>query len=185
MLTGFPLRLGYNRPVLDEKTMTLEELRTLFAYDAWANGILLGAIERLPAEKQRLDLKASHRNLFGTMVHVVAAEEIWLSRWKGAPRARLTREEDVPDPEALRRWWNEVMAERDGFAGTLVEGDLDREMEMSTASGALYRHRFDDMFRHVVNHSSYHRGQLVTMLRQLGETPPATDFIRFLRENPR
>ena len=36
--------------------------------------------------------------------------------------------------------------------------------------------------RHVVNHSTYHRGQLATQLRQLGHTPPNTDFIRFLRE---
>jgi uncharacterized damage-inducible protein DinB len=165
--------------------MTLEELRMLFAYDTWANGLLLDTIERLPPEKQRLDLKASHRNLFGTMVHVVAAEEIWLSRWKGAPRAKLTREEDIPDPEALRRWWSEVRAERDAFVSTLLEGDLERELEMSASSGARYRHRFADMFRHVVNHGSYHRGQVAGMLRQLGEAPPATDLIRFVRENPR
>lgn len=165
--------------------MTLEEVRMLFAYDTWANGLLLDAIERLPLEKQKLDLKVSHGNLFGTMVHVVAAEEIWLSRWKGAPRARLTREEDVPDSKALRRFWGEVRAERDAFAEALAEGDLDREIEMSTTSGILHRHRFTDMFRHVVNHSSYHRGQVAAMLRQLGETPPATDLIRFVRENPR
>jgi uncharacterized damage-inducible protein DinB len=165
--------------------MTLDEVRTLLAYDTWANGAFLDAIEGLPEEKQRLDLKASHRNLFGTMVHVVAAEEIWLSRWKGAPKARLTREEDVPDAKELRRWWNDVIAERDAFANALLEDDLDREMEMSTTSGTTYRHRFADMFRHVVNHSSYHRGQLVSMLRQLGEKPPSTDFIRFLRENRR
>jgi uncharacterized damage-inducible protein DinB len=157
----------------------------LFAYDSWANGLLIDAIERLPPEKQRLDLKASHRSLFGTMVHVVAAEEIWLSRWKGAPRARLTREEEIPDSSALTRWWSEVRAERDAFAEALVEGDLDREMEMSTTSGAVYRHRFSDMFRHVVNHGSYHRGQVAAMLRGLGETPPPTDLIRFVRQNPR
>jgi uncharacterized damage-inducible protein DinB len=36
--------------------------------------------------------------------------------------------------------------------------------------------------RHVVNHSTYHRGQLAMMLRQLGQAPPSTDFTRYLRE---
>jgi len=38
------------------------------------------------------------------------------------------------------------------------------------------------MFRHAIDHSSYHRGQLVTLLRQVGATPPATGLIVFYRE---
>ena len=53
---------------------------------------------------------------------------------------------------------------------------------MTTSKGTAYRHRFADMFRHVANHSSYHRGQAVTMLRQLGAKAPSTDLIRFYRE---
>ena len=37
------------------------------------------------------------------------------------------------------------------------------------------------MFRHFINHSSYHRGQIVTFLRQLGATPPSTDLILYYR----
>jgi uncharacterized damage-inducible protein DinB len=57
-------------------------------------------------------------------------------------------------------------------------------MEMTTSAGAKYRHRYADMFRHLANHSTYHRGQVAAMLRQLGEKPPATDLIRFYREAP-
>jgi uncharacterized damage-inducible protein DinB len=48
--------------------------------------------------------------------------------------------------------------------------------------GHPYAHPLEKLMRHVVNHSTYHRGQLATQLRQLGHTPPNTDFIRFLRE---
>ncbi len=48
--------------------------------------------------------------------------------------------------------------------------------------GQVFAHTLADLIRHVVNHSTYHRGQLVTMLRQLGHTPPSTDFTRYLRE---
>jgi uncharacterized damage-inducible protein DinB len=163
-------------------TMNLDELRSLFAYDSWANDILLAAIQRLPEETLRRDLGASHQSLFGTMVHLVAAEEIWISRWKGAPRPKLTSTEEIPSMSALLDWWSRVREERDAYVSSLKDADLEGELEMSTSTGTKYRHRFSDMFRHMANHSSYHRGQVALLLRQLGEKPPSTDLIRFYRE---
>ena len=163
--------------------MKLDELRTLFAYDSWANDLLLDAVNALPEEAIRRDLKTSHRSLLGTLVHVVAAEELWLSRWKGAPRSKLTGLEEIASLDALLEWWRTVRAERDSYIASLGEADLEREMEMTTTAGASYRHRYADMFRHLANHSTYHRGQAAAMLRQLGEKPPSTDLIRFYRES--
>jgi uncharacterized damage-inducible protein DinB len=162
--------------------MNLDELKSLFAYDTWANGLILDAVRNLPDESIRRDFGMSHQSLLGTMVHVVAAEEIWLSRWKGAPRAKLRGIDDISSLEALGAYWDEVRKERDSFVGSLAEADLDRELEMTTTTGTTYRHRFADMFRHVANHSSYHRGQVAAMLRLLGVKAPSTDLIRFYRE---
>jgi uncharacterized damage-inducible protein DinB len=162
--------------------MDLAELRSLFAYDTWANDLMLAAVQNLPEEAVRRDLGMSHQSLLGTMVHVVAAEEIWLSRWRGGPRAKLTGLDEIASLDALIRWWNKVREERDTFVDSLEEIDLDREMEMTTTTGTTYRHRFADMFRHLANHSSYHRGQVAAMLRLLGAKPPSTDLIRFYRE---
>lgn len=162
--------------------MKIDELRTLFAYDSWANDLLLDAIEKLPEESIERDLGTSHHSLLGTLVHLVAAEEIWLSRWKGAPRSKLTGLAEIADFETLRAWWAKVRAERDAYLASLEESDLEREMETTTTAGSTYRHRYADMFRHLANHSTYHRGQVAAMLRQLGEKPPATDLIRFYRE---
>jgi uncharacterized damage-inducible protein DinB len=162
--------------------MKMDELRTLFAYDSWANDLLLDSARRIPEESLRRDLGTSHQSVLGTMAHLVAAEEIWLSRWKGAPRSRLTGLEEIASLDALCTWWEAVRAERDAYVASLGEADLEREMEMSTTSGATYRHRYADMFRHLANHSTYHRGQVAAMLRQLGEKPPSTDLIRFYRE---
>jgi uncharacterized damage-inducible protein DinB len=84
--------------------------------------------------------------------------------------------------EALLAWWKRVRAERDAYLSSLKDADIEGELEMSTSSGTKYRHRFSDMFRHLANHSSYHRGQATVLLRQLGEKPPSTDLIRFYRE---
>jgi uncharacterized damage-inducible protein DinB len=53
---------------------------------------------------------------------------------------------------------------------------------MKTVNGDTFTHVFWHAFQHMVNHSSYHRGQIITMLRQLGEKPVTTDLIRFYRE---
>jgi uncharacterized damage-inducible protein DinB len=162
--------------------MRMDELRTLFAYDSWANELLLDAVKKLPADTLRRDLGTSHQSLLGTLVHLVAAEEIWLSRWKGAPRAKLTSLEEVGDLDSLLEWWGKVRDERDRYLASLGEADLEREMEMTTTSGTTYRHPYSDMFRHLANHSTYHRGQVAAMLRVIGEKPPSTDLIRFYRE---
>jgi uncharacterized damage-inducible protein DinB len=164
--------------------MKVEEARSLFAYDSWANRSMLDAAARLSDDARRRDLQTSHRSIFETLVHLVAAEEIWLSRWKGAPRPKLTGVDEVPTFDALREWWGRIQKERDAFVAGLREEDLEREIEMSTTGGTAYRHRFSDMFRHLANHSTYHRGQVAAMLRQLGEKPPSTDLIRFYRESP-
>jgi uncharacterized damage-inducible protein DinB len=163
--------------------MTIDELRSLFAYDAWANELLLDAARGVPEESLRRDLGTSHQSVLGTLVHLVAAEELWLSRWKSAPRSRLAGIEDVPSLDALVSWWRAVRAERDAYIASLGETDLEREMEMTTTAGAAYRHRYSDMFRHLANHSTYHRGQAAALLRQLGAKPPSTDLIRFYRES--
>jgi uncharacterized damage-inducible protein DinB len=54
-------------------------------------------------------------------------------------------------------------------------------VRVTPTSGGEYVHSYRQMFRHVVNHSSYHRGQVVTMMRQAGVKPPSTDLILFYR----
>jgi len=53
-----------------------------------------------------------------------------------------------------------------------------------TFDGSSHEQSLGDLLRHVVNHATYHRGQLATMLRQLGRTPPATDLVRYYRLTP-
>ena len=79
--------------------------------------------------------------------------------------------------DALLTWWSRVRAERDTYVSSLKDADVEGELEMSTTSGAKYRHRFSDMFRHLANHSSYHRGQVTNYLRALGVKPPMVEYL--------
>src|SRR5215475_16125876 len=69
------------------------------------------------------------------------------------------------------------------FLATLDDHKLQETLSTTARTGS-YTTSYWQMIQHVVDHSSYHRGQIVTMLRQLGVTPPSTGLIRFYRDGP-
>lgn len=161
--------------------MTIGNIEMLFDYDTWANELVFDAVATLSEETLRQDLSTSHDSIFGTLVHIVGAEEVWLSRWRGEPGATLPDPSQIPSLAALRERWGAARAGRDAFLESLDEATLDETIEITTLLGKSFRHSYRHMFQHVVNHSSYHRGQIVTLLRQVGAEPPATDLIKFHR----
>ncbi|HTD70776.1 MAG TPA: DinB family protein [Gemmatimonadales bacterium] len=161
--------------------MTLAEVRELFAYNAWANRRFFAALEPLRAEEYLRDLKSSHGGLHGTLCHIVWAEQLWLNRWLGKPNPAVPQGRDLTTLAAARARWEAIETERDAFLAGLVERRLDETVAVKPSTGGEYVHTFREMFRHAVDHSSYHRGQLVTLLRQVGAEPPSTGLIVFYR----
>jgi uncharacterized damage-inducible protein DinB len=82
----------------------------------------------------------------------------------------------------LRVTWADVEAEQTAWIEALTEADLDRVLEYRNVAGEPHSRLVWQMLRHVVNHSSYHRGQVTTMLRQLGAAAPTTDQIYWFPE---
>ena len=162
--------------------MTLGEVRELFAYNAWANRRCFAALEPLPADVFFRDLKSSHGGLHGTLCHIVWAEQLWLNRWLAKPNPAVPQGRDLTTLAVARTRWEAIEAERAALLAGLGERRLDETMMVSPSIGGEYVHTFREMFRHAIDHSSYHRGQLVTLLRQVGGTPPGTGLIVFYRE---
>ncbi|HYT83841.1 MAG TPA: DinB family protein [Gemmatimonadales bacterium] len=161
--------------------MTKDEVLELFTYNAWANRTLFDACAAVPAEDYLRDLKSSHGGMHGTLCHAVWAEELWLTRWLGAPPPAVPQGKDLATLAAVRARWEHVEAERARFLAGVNDARLDETVRVQPTSGGEYRHSYRQMFRHLVNHSSYHRGQVVTMMRQVGVRPPSTDLILFYR----
>ena len=162
--------------------MTVAEMQELFAYNAWANRRCFAALEPLPADLYFRDLKSSHGGLHGTLCHIVWAEQLWLNRWLGKANPAVPQGRDLTTLAAARTRWEAIEAERAAFLAGLSERRLDETMTVIPSTGGEYVHSFREMFRHAIDHSSYHRGQLVTLLRQVGATPPGTGLIVFYRE---
>jgi len=166
--------------------MTGDEARELFAYNAWANRKLFDAAAALSAELYHRDLKSSFGSIHGTLAHIVWAEQLWLCCWLSQANPAVAQGRDLETLAAVRGRWEEVEAERRGFLQGFPDTRLAETRMVKPSTGGEFAHTFHEMFAHVVDHSSYHRGQVVTMLRQVGVVPPVTGLIFFYRNtNPR
>jgi uncharacterized damage-inducible protein DinB len=164
--------------------MTLFEIRTLHAYNSWASNRIFEALEAIPAEQYLQDMKGSHGGIHTTLVHMVGAEKVWLERFQGAPQPFLS-ENPPPSLAELKSIWEKVGFDTAKWLGTQSDKSLQGTFTMKTLKGDAFTHVFWQAYQHVVNHSTYHRGQIITMMRQLGVKPPSTDLIQFYRETKR
>jgi len=143
--------------------MTKQDVATLYAYNRWANGRTLDAVEKLDPAAFLKNLGNSFASIHATLVHIAGAEWAWLRRWHGDSPSTLPTG-DFPTVASLRERFQSLDREREAFLAGVTEEPLVQSMQ------------------HVVNHGTYHRGQVTTMLRQLGATPIGTDMSRFYLE---
>ncbi len=163
--------------------MGVDDLRRLFEYNYWAKDRILGVVEGLSPEDFTKNLGSSHGGVRDTLVHIMGAEELWYKRWRGEPVTSMRRPEETPTFDSLQNRWNMIAMEVLGFCHMLKsDEDAARVITYKDLKGNEFRQVLSGLMQHLVNHSSYHRGQVVTMLRQLGVKPVATDLIVFLRE---
>lgn len=166
--------------------MNLADVRHLFDYTEWANGLALDAAAKLSDEDLRREVKISHGSIFGTLLHMAGAEWIWLERWHGnSPAGKdawsLWKIEMCPDLTTLDERWREVIERRAAFIDGLDEARLSAELSFILLNGDHNSMRLVDQMQHVANHATLHRGQVVGMIRQLGIAPPSTDLLFYLR----
>lgn len=161
--------------------MTLQEAKTLHAYNSWANNRIFNAVEQLPAEQYLKDMKSSHGGIHGTLVHMVGAEKVWVERFNANPQPFLKATE-IHNAAELYKIWEKAGYETAKWLGVMNDKKLHQKFEAKALSGNVFSQTYWQAFQHMINHSSYHRGQVVTMLRQLDAKPVSTDLILFYRE---
>jgi uncharacterized damage-inducible protein DinB len=100
----------------------------------------------------------------------------------GTPEKAMIKPSDVPTIADVKMTWEQTGFATAKFLGTLTDKKLQETFTMSTAKGEQFTHSFAQALQHVVDHSTYHRGQVITLMRQMGHTPPNTGMISFFRE---
>jgi uncharacterized damage-inducible protein DinB len=181
--------------------MNVIDIQTLYAYNRWANERLFSALEKLNERQFTEAVPSSFPSVRVTVFHILFAEWLWLKRWQGtSPRSTL------PDPDASPATWGtltpggmpamkelETLAELKSFAESieqerqeflrgLNEDVLHARLQFSDMAGTPYSEPLVQLMQHLVNHGTYHRGQVTTMLRQVGGKAASLDMLYFFRE---
>src|SRR5256885_9250108 len=162
--------------------MNLAYLQTLLDYHYWARDIVLDAVTELPRDQFTTPVESSFRSVRDTVAHIYAADAIWYMRWLGQAPTSLISYDQFADATSIRTAWKDLETNVRQFVGNLGEAGINRLFDYTLLSGAPDTAPFWQMLVHVVNHGSYHRGQVTTLMRQLGAHPPEpTDMIAVFR----
>lgn len=163
--------------------MTLQDLRTLLDFHYWARDRVLEAVSALTPEQFTRDMGSSFKSVRETLAHLYSAEWAWYQRWQGiSPTAPLPADQ-FPDVASLKAAWTAHETKMRSYLESLGEAGISGVYEYKTLNGQPGSSAFSQMLQHVVNHGSYHRGQVATLLRQLGAKPAKSmDLVAFYRE---
>jgi uncharacterized damage-inducible protein DinB len=159
--------------------MNKPDVLTLYEYNAWANTRILDVVAPLNAGDFLRDLKSSFPSVRDTLVHIVSAEWAWLHRWQGESPSTLLSATDFPTVASVKDRFAAVEQDRRAFLEGLAESRLAQPFSYKDLAGNASSLVLVHSMQHVVNHGTCHRGQITTMLRQLGAKPVSTDMSRF------
>ena len=161
----------------------MKELLIQFAsYNTWANQKLIECIQSLPEEALVKELPSSFSSLQATLLHMWDAESIWWQRVKLAERVNFPSENSSADIRDVVNGLMNQSRQWEEWVNAASELSLDHVFQYQNTRREMFKQPVYQIIHHVFNHGTYHRGQLVNMLRQLGiEKIPSTDFTVFIR----
>jgi uncharacterized damage-inducible protein DinB len=157
-------------------TATKEHLQHMFEYMRWADAQMQAAARTVNDEGYYKEQGISIGSIHKLLVHCMAVQWLWLSRWRGESPTRLENHEDWPTRDALSARWPLVHSAITDFLGTTSPKQLAREVQYRNTRGELSAVPLGDLMLHMIDHATYHRGQLNTMIKRAGGTPANISF---------
>ncbi len=161
-------------------SVSVDTLRLQLDYSAWASQRLLDAAAKLSHEELTRDFKTADKTVLDTLVHIYAADRIWLARVQQEPRATFSDPEDR-DLTLLQTEWPALNARWKLWLREFKDGDVVRMISYKDMKGRPYSQPLWQILLHLVNHGTHHRGQISGFIRAMGYTPAPLDMIAYYR----
>jgi uncharacterized damage-inducible protein DinB len=160
----------------------IDLLRNYVAYNLWANTRILDKLATVPGEYWTSEQKSSFPSIMATLLHMYGAEYIWHGRLQGTSATRWPADGFAgtnDDAAHLLRSASQALLD---FINNADDNTLLQRNEFKSVAGQPFTLHVHEMVHHCINHSTFHRGQIITMLRNLDVTElPATDYSAYLR----
>ncbi len=162
--------------------MTKQYFTELADFNIWANDIVCDWLMQLGEEQWNRNIISSFNSISETTLHILSAEQAWLERFQGNKNIVWQQSVFKGSKEEVVNFWKHASQGLKDFISGFDENMLQQNLDFKRLNGDAYSMPWYQLFAHVVNHSTYHRGQLVTMLRQAGfEGIGSTDLLGFYR----
>lgn len=159
-----------------------DDLGRLLEYTVWANHRILRPVATLSVAEFKKDMGSSHGGIRGTLTHMADSELCWLDRWKGVLPKAIIDESEFPDIVVLRERWTAIERHRENWFKALRPSEVSEVVAYKSRDGRSYEAPMFQLIQHVVNHASYHRGQVTTLLRRIDARTVPTDMVVWDRE---
>jgi uncharacterized damage-inducible protein DinB len=151
-------------------------------YTRWASLKTIGAARALTPSELNQHMYNSFGGVLGTLHHIFFADRVWLSRLEGNPLPGLSSPGEAYTIEELQRLWQDVLARLIAYAANLTDEGVASVLRYRNLRGINAALPVWQVILHLVNHGTYHRGQITTMLRQLGHECVSTDLNAYYLE---
>ena len=162
--------------------MTKAYLIQLTDYNIWANDIVCGWLKQISDEQWQQEIVSSFNSVQATVLHIISAEHIWVQRMNMLENTEWLAASYKGTKEEHSVMWKQASEKLKKFVVDFDENKLQGKFDFRRLNGELNTLLFYQAFAHVFNHSTYHRGQLITMLRQVGFAEVgSTDMLGFFR----
>jgi uncharacterized damage-inducible protein DinB len=162
--------------------MNKQDILTLYKYNQWANGKILGAAANVSQEQFLAEASYPHGGLRSTLVHTLFAEWIWRNRWEGTSLTFRLQPDEFPTFESLRARWTEEENSLMAFVDALTDEKLNTAIAYKNTKGIAFEQILWKMMAHVVNHGTQHRAEAAAMLTAYGCSPGDVDMIYFFTD---
>jgi uncharacterized damage-inducible protein DinB len=159
-----------------------EEVALSYAYNRWANARMFGSVAALSAADLTRPLGGSFGSVRDTLAHLLWAEKLWLGRWRQDPVPVVYRPDEFSSLDAITAYWRDFESDQTAFVRSVSPAALAATISYVNQQGERWAYPLGRMMQHVVNHSTYHRGQVANSLRSLGVAPAPTDFLEYFDE---
>lgn len=157
--------------------MLLDVIRSLYQYNVWANRRILTATSGLTPEQFVAPAGSSYPSVRDTLVHIMGAEWIWLSRWNGISPNAMFAVIDFPNLQSIQTRWDAIEAETQQLIDQIDPSQLTEVVSYINTRGEKWAYPLWQQIVHQVNHATQHRSEVAAMLTYFGNSPGDLDYL--------
>ena len=154
-----------------------DDIFSLYAYNRWADRRIMTALRNLSAGDYTRELGGGWPSPRATFVHLAGATDAWSERFVGRDTTKLPAETDLPLLENAVSVLEAAQTKLEELLPTFTAEQMASPFTWKNLAQQERTAPFWAVLRHVVNHGTYHRGQISSMVRRLGGKPLATDMV--------